>query len=122
MASCIPLIESLSHHSWILCAVSDLLKVLPARGVGSMVARDTWHPLSGKFWHITKVLDKKGSKVSRGVLSESLDLLMSLNDARGIWRPMVISSTMDVNQARKRRLHQSGSGGGTLLGERVLLK
>jgi hypothetical protein len=39
-------------------AVSDLLKLLPGNGVGSTVARDTWHPESGKFWVITKVQSK----------------------------------------------------------------
>jgi hypothetical protein len=43
----------------ILLAVSKLLKGLPENGVGLQVARDTWHPLSGRFWEIVKVEPKK---------------------------------------------------------------
>lgn len=39
--------------------LSDLLGQLPAYGVGTCVARDTWHPESGKFWEVTRVQPKK---------------------------------------------------------------
>mmetsp|Transcript_12326 Transcript_12326/g.36176 ORF Transcript_12326/g.36176 Transcript_12326/m.36176 type:complete len:103 (-) Transcript_12326:726-1034(-) len=39
--------------------LSALLHALPSRGVGTRVARDTWHPESGKFWEITAVKPKK---------------------------------------------------------------
>ncbi|GAX78801.1 hypothetical protein CEUSTIGMA_g6238.t1 [Chlamydomonas eustigma] len=42
-------------------SLSHLLKGLPENGVGLQVARDTWHPLSGRFWEIVKVEPKKGS-------------------------------------------------------------
>lgn len=53
-------------------AVSELLKALPHNGVGSEVARDTWHPDSGKFWRITKVVNK--SKV-RQECKYSIDII-----------------------------------------------
>lgn len=42
-------------------AVSALLKTLPQSGIGARVARNTWHPESGKFWEITAVRPKKVS-------------------------------------------------------------
>mmetsp|Transcript_13717 Transcript_13717/g.29487 ORF Transcript_13717/g.29487 Transcript_13717/m.29487 type:complete len:137 (+) Transcript_13717:54-464(+) len=39
--------------------LSDVLRALPKKGVGCLVARDTWHPESGKYWEITKVEAKK---------------------------------------------------------------
>lgn len=39
--------------------LSELLGQLPKLGVGTCVARDTWHPESGKFWEITRVQPKK---------------------------------------------------------------
>lgn len=39
--------------------LSDLVAQLPKKGVGVCVARDTWHPESGKYWEITNVHPKK---------------------------------------------------------------
>lgn len=42
-----------------LCAVSDLLRKLPRHGVGCVVARDTWHPIGGKYWEVTEVVPQR---------------------------------------------------------------
>jgi hypothetical protein len=56
----------------VIDAVSDLLKLLPGNGVGSTVARDTWHPESGKFWVITKVQSKDKGVSEHDALVSSL--------------------------------------------------